>query len=302
VRNALTANEFERLAMAAAPLPRHQPFAPRAPSEPHAPLGKLLASFPRRKEVPVTRRATLFLALAMVAALVSPAVLVAQETKPLTNEDVVKLSKAGLGDDVVIAKINQAPQVDFKLDPDSLIALKQQGVSKEVISAMLKRTTPTPQAAPAPGPANLPAAGPSVVLRTAEGDLALRKMAGSVDYRLGGTRTYNVFAGAQSTTRTHDRNPSILLRSEGDPRGQYFVVKFTTEKGKRALRIGGGLLGTRNLTTPNEDYVIEYEASETQPGLWTLKLSKPLEPGEYGLFVATSNVLGAGEVYDFGVD
>lgn len=33
----------------------------------------------------------------------------------LTNEDIVKLAKAGLGDEVIIAKINQTPKINFKL-------------------------------------------------------------------------------------------------------------------------------------------------------------------------------------------
>jgi hypothetical protein len=58
---------------------------------------------------------------------------------PLTNADVVKLCKLDLGDEVVIAKIDEARVVDFKLDTDGLVALKQDGLSKDVITAMLKR-------------------------------------------------------------------------------------------------------------------------------------------------------------------
>ncbi len=65
---------------------------------------------------------------------------------PLTNSDVIKLCKLDLGNEVVIAKINQAKAVDFKLDTDSLISLKQGGVGKEVIAAMLQRTTSAPPA------------------------------------------------------------------------------------------------------------------------------------------------------------
>lgn len=223
---------------------------------------------------------------------------------PLTNADVVKLCKLDLGDQVVIAKINQAKAVDFKLDTDSLVALKQDGVSKDVIAAMLKRATPERQSAATPVLANRQSAGSAVILRTADGDLSLGKMAGSVDYRLGGTRTYHEFGGAQSRTRTHDRNPSILLSSEADPRGQYFLVKCdsSAKKAKRSVRIGGGLLGMRAATTPNGDNIVEYQASQDQPGVWDLKPTKPLEPGEYGLFVANSNVLSAGDLFDFGVD
>lgn len=67
---------------------------------------------------------------------------VSRAEAPLTNADVVKLMKLDLGDEIVIAKINQAKAVNFELSTDGLIQLKRDGVSKEVISAMLKMTTP----------------------------------------------------------------------------------------------------------------------------------------------------------------
>jgi hypothetical protein len=138
----------------------------------------------------------------------------------LTNADVVKLSTLGLGDEVVIAKINLAKAVDFKLDTDRLVALKEEGVSKDAIAAMLKRTTPSREGG-STAAANLPVPGSVVTLRTKDREVVLAKMGGSVDYQLAGTRTYHEFGGAQSRVRTHDPNPSILLRSEADPRGQY---------------------------------------------------------------------------------
>lgn len=59
--------------------------------------------------------------------------------KPLTNEDVVALVTAELGDDLVIGKIRQAPQEDLDVSTDALVRLKKQGVSKAVLDAMLKR-------------------------------------------------------------------------------------------------------------------------------------------------------------------
>ncbi len=61
---------------------------------------------------------------------------------PLANADVVKLFKMGLGDEIVIAKINQAKSVDFQLGTDDLGKLLEQGVSKSIIAAMVKRATP----------------------------------------------------------------------------------------------------------------------------------------------------------------
>src|SRR5262245_23587015 len=55
----------------------------------------------------------------------------------LTNADVIKLTKSGLGDEVIVAKIGQA-QTDFRLDTDSLVQLKNEGVGDTIIAAMLK--------------------------------------------------------------------------------------------------------------------------------------------------------------------
>jgi hypothetical protein len=53
-----------------------------------------------------------------------------------TNKDVIALKSAGLGDDLVIAKIRES-QSDFNLGTEDLIALKKANVSDLVISEMM---------------------------------------------------------------------------------------------------------------------------------------------------------------------
>lgn len=78
--------------------------------------------------------------------------------KPLTNADVVALAKAGLGDGIVVQKIQQAPTEALDVSTDVLIRAQKQGLSKAVIEAMLKRValrtppTPTPTETPVPVP------------------------------------------------------------------------------------------------------------------------------------------------------
>lgn len=55
---------------------------------------------------------------------------------PLTNAAVVKLVRAGFKEKTVIAIINNRPN-RFVLDPDKLIELKRNGVSENIILAML---------------------------------------------------------------------------------------------------------------------------------------------------------------------
>ncbi len=59
--------------------------------------------------------------------------------RALTNDDVVSLFKAGLGDDLVVAKIQQSPNESLDVSTDALIKLKKEGVSKPVLDAMVRR-------------------------------------------------------------------------------------------------------------------------------------------------------------------
>jgi hypothetical protein len=62
-----------------------------------------------------------------------------KQQKALTNDDIVKLVKAELGDQVVIDKINSSPGDKLDTSTDALIRLKKAGVSKAVIDAIIKR-------------------------------------------------------------------------------------------------------------------------------------------------------------------
>ena len=64
--------------------------------------------------------------------------------RPLSNKDVVALSKAGLSDALVVAKIQQAPSESLDVSTDALLALKKEGVSNAVIDAMMKRAAGRP--------------------------------------------------------------------------------------------------------------------------------------------------------------
>jgi hypothetical protein len=59
-----------------------------------------------------------------------------QPDGPFTNASVVKLVKAGFKEKTIITIINNRPS-DFKLDTEQLISLKRNGVTENIILAML---------------------------------------------------------------------------------------------------------------------------------------------------------------------
>lgn len=81
-------------------------------------------------------------ALAALALIASTSV----SAETLTNDAVLALLEAGLGDEVVIAKIKASPS-NFELSTETVIALKQRGVSGPVLAAMISASAvPSPTA------------------------------------------------------------------------------------------------------------------------------------------------------------
>jgi hypothetical protein len=253
----------------------------------------------------------LFLAACLFAALAvggTQAAALAAD-KALTNGDVVTLVKAGFGDALVIQKIEGAPSVDFDVATETLVKLKQNGISQAVIGAMLKRSSSAPAGANTPaavsGVGGAPATGNSTVrLVTTQGTLDLVKMNGTLSHTGLGMKTFHEFGGAAAHLRTRDAQPTILIASTSSPQGQYYVVKTepNSKKQKRSVKIGSGMLGMHGSTSPDEDWTVPYECTQSAAGIWRLQLSKSLEPGEYGVYISSQNQLTAGDLFDFGVD
>lgn len=239
-----------------------------------------------------------FIAIALVLAL-PYALVAAEKAQGLTNADVVKLSKADLGDDLIIAKIQQAQQVDFKLDTDDIIKLKQAGVTQPVISAMLKRTS-----APAPAAAASSDSGgfPAVSLVATSGSTALKVTEG--DHKqfaapFVGLRHFLEFDGKTAAVRTKDRRPTLELRLDKNPGSHWWLVRLDPDDDDptRGLDLqSAGSWGGAHSFEPDEDFVIESSMVEGSGGVWRFKPNKDLKAGEYGLYCEK------GYAYDFGVD
>jgi TonB family protein len=78
----------------------------------------------------IMKLARLFLGLALLAC--------AQET--LTNDSIIKMVKAGLGEDLIVRMVQRQPG-KYSLTTDDLVKLKQVGVSEKVLTAMVDKGT-----------------------------------------------------------------------------------------------------------------------------------------------------------------
>lgn len=97
----------------------------------------------------------------------------------LKNQDIVKMISGGLSEDIIVAKIREAAQVDFQLSIDDLVALHKAGVSDRVVGAMLARGKPRPKD-PANAFGTMPGSNANVSLKTTDGTFPLRLVTGKV--------------------------------------------------------------------------------------------------------------------------
>lgn len=223
--------------------------------------------------------------------------------KPLTNEDIVALVKAGFDDDTIITKINASGRSKIDTSAQALIALKSAGVSKRIIDATL--TSPPPQ-----GTASRPALGHSssasassqrsadVQLVTSSGTFELASIAGSpsATYIGIGFLTWLNFEEPNAAVRTKDRAFSILVRSKDKPSSRYFIVRVDVNDHDRSVKMGKASMFTASApTTPDRGWTFAYDAEEQSEGLWRLSPRKPMMAGEYGLLFGS-------ELYDFAVE
>lgn len=242
-----------------------------------------------------------FLVVSLVAAIMLTHLQAAEA--PLTNQDVIKLSKLGLGEEVIISKINQSKDVSFNLDTDSLIKLKQEGVSSKVIEAMLNHGKSSVSKEPeVPAPAHK--SGP-IILSTKDGDFEPVPIRGTFSRTgfSGFHASFFNYPGLAARLRTIDKIPTLLVHQNADLRAAMFIVKLEKdEKNKlRSLKIGTQhAFSVDSAAMPDKDQIIPCEINEEKPGFWRIKFQGNLQPGEYGYYYQTNETHGV--LYDFGID
>jgi hypothetical protein len=234
----------------------------------------------------------------------------AENEKPLDNSEIIKLTKLDMGDAVIIAKIKSASAAQFATGTDDLVKLKEAGVSKAVIAALLDRSSAGTAQASAPSQAAgaADAGGGSVTLYANDGTVALKSIVGEVKTIVApfvGWRRFIVFDEVAAAVRTKDRKPSVTIASAKDPGQSYWFVKLDpdtdAEDMNRSIDVESpGMWGGAMSSAPDDDVRIKCEKVQEKPGLWRLTPIKELKPGEYGVYIGKGEQ--AGIVYDFGVD
>lgn len=268
------------------------------------------------------------LCAALVCILVASFGTLAQETKkPLTNSDVIEMTKAGLPENTIILAIQKGP-TDFDTSPQTLIQLKNQGVTPKVMDAMIQAgsasvassppsdTTRQPNinepfGLPPSGAANVTSGG-SVILVDADKRIEMKysspearsnSMLGALVNPFHKSRIRAALNGNHAKLRINNTSPLFEMNIEKDANPSDFVtvVKLQPKAETREIEtLRGGITGVSS-GFRKEDLLpitIEETTISARPNykLYRIKLVNPLAPGEYAL------VYRGSAYYDFGVD
>jgi hypothetical protein len=254
----------------------------------------------------------------VVLAVILAVVLAAEQ--PLNNEAIVKLHRAGLDDDLIVDMVNTRPG-HYATGVDDIIALKQAGISKKVLTAILNRSggTAPPAASPQATPAATDqqdaaaaAAEPKLsAVYYAKGEQWVGVPAETVNWKVAGGK-FKTFASAGVVKRdmngivsgagskTSVKKPQFLLFV---PQNvfvkQYYLLRLKPSGDQReflAVRVDDfHVRSTRD--------VVPFEGKEVRRH-WFLLTLPAMEPGEYGFLppeVAAGNYSedDPGKMYTF---
>jgi hypothetical protein len=226
----------------------------------------------------------------------------------LSNTDIIKMVKLGLGETIVVAKILEANAVSFSLAINDLDQLQKEGVPQSVIAAMLQRNTNEAKTASKErevisqakkeGPVSLG----EVMLCSPNGDKKIPSVSGSHSSTFAYVTTllYMDYPGVKADARISDKRPSFLIGSKESPAGRYYLVKTDPNQGDKLRSVKMGKMGrftTKQVGKPDSDWTFECEIKNEQPGVWRLTPKEELKVGEYGIWASP-----VGDLFDFGID
>ena len=247
-------------------------------------------------------------------------------TAPLSVEDIVKLSKDGISEDVLIAKIKKNAKA-FDLSPDEIVELKKLGVSDSVVKMLLDPTQP--YVAPPPPQPPPPAPKPSVpgkkyptdpyaaripaepglyrIYQSApvQMDLKLfmgqKQGAGLGKVLLKKGKAVAYLAGPAAKTRLTDAAPVFYMRmADGKGVEEVVLVALDRKKDRRELDMGP----PAPKPELNPDTIRPFDSLEVGAGLFRLTPAA-LVKGEYMFFLigtAEPPKGNYGKGYDFGME
>jgi hypothetical protein len=255
----------------------------------------------------------------------------ASAQQALNNDSIIKLAKAGLSDDVIVATINASPAA-YDTSANGLIALKTAGVSDKVVATLITRnaggTAPSSDAAgsAAAPPASAPAAAAAggvpagvdsvgVYYRSKDG-MWNEVDAEVVNFKTGGVLKHvgslgivkgdlnGNIGGIASRLPLTIPAEFIFYVPEGTSPGEYQLLKLRINKDNREFRSVTGGVAHESGGAQRDD--VEYTSRKIAPRIYEITLSTGIVPAQYGFLPPVEagsgkNMASSGKIYTFSI-
>ena len=239
----------------------------------------------------------------------------------IDNTDIIKMAKAGLGEDVILQTIQIKPG-HYDTTPDDLIALKTAGVSDHVIAAMeahgtgLATRTNKPAVSVTPIAAGVDEIG--VYYKVTKGEQAgqwLPLQTERVVFRSSGTLkqvlsqgilgkdTNGYIEGPKSPLVVATGIELLIYTPMGTSADEYFFLRLRDHKDYRDFRtLTGGVF--HETAGPQRDEII-FKPVKIAPQMYTYTVPVDIEKGEYGVLppgsANTQGIAGNSKIFTFSI-
>jgi len=242
------------------------------------------------------------------------------QPQPVDNDTIIRMSKAGLGDDVLVQTI-QMQKGDYDTSPEALIALKQAGISDRVISTIQAHGTGLAVRANRAGALELPPPPPDPPpAGVYEIGVYYKNSAGEwtpmdseiVHIKSGGfvksTLTHNIIkedrngvvSGRESKLLLPRPVEFLVYAPAGVDIAEYELLAFRLNSKDREFRVlTGGVIHSSGGAQRDE---VPISPVKIAPRVWTFTLGPKTPGAEYGILPpGTGNVTNGGKIYTFAI-
>jgi hypothetical protein len=236
--------------------------------------------------------------------------LTATKAPAMNNDSVVKMVKAGLGDDLVIQTINTQPG-QYITDADSLVKLKTAGVSDRIITAMVNKgrrlLTNVPEK-----PIELSDVNEIGVYYKDHTGKWIAIEPEIVHIKSGGFIKSTVTNGIIKQDRNGHLNGResklplqcpieiLIYVPDGVSASEYDFLRFRINSSNREFRVLTG--GVFHSTGGADRDEVKFNPVKTAPHTYQFTVEQSTGGGEYGILPpGTGNVTNGGKIYTFAI-
>ncbi len=226
---------------------------------------------------------------------------------PLSNQDVIDMVKAGLSEKTV-TRVIRSSQTQFDTSSETLIYLRNLGISDAILSAMLVGGKHKA------GPANPHAWPTDVGIYWIKDGKPVEMGADVVEYKTGGVakkvltdgldkgHTNGVVNGPHSKVRSALPAEFVIVTFEGVTPSEYILVKLDEKSDRREFRRETN--GVVHKSSGPARNAVDFNSEKLAPHTYRVRLAN-LAPGEYGFLppigARNHSASASGRIYAFSV-